>query len=94
MDEADGAPSPRPPLRERSPGTAGEQRGEARGAGDGGAAAGKSTADAPPNRRLKKAKRVHVKDERSAEDELDSALDALQEVSSAVMDTALVPAPF
>ncbi|EJK60255.1 hypothetical protein THAOC_19424, partial [Thalassiosira oceanica] len=64
---------PPPPLA-ASPGTAGNQRAE-----DDDAAARKSKReDAPPSRGPKKAKR-HRKDGQSAKDELDSALDALQE---------------
>ncbi|EJK72747.1 hypothetical protein THAOC_05687, partial [Thalassiosira oceanica] len=75
-EEADGAPSPRPPLRERSPGTANKQSAETRGAEEDDAAAKRNKrADAPPTRGPKKAKR-HRKDGRShAKDELDSALD-------------------
>ncbi|EJK61607.1 hypothetical protein THAOC_17877, partial [Thalassiosira oceanica] len=79
-EEADGAPSPRPPLRERSLGTANKQSAETTGgAGEDDAAAKRSKrADAPPSRGPKEAKR-HRKDGQSAKDELDSALDAPQE---------------
>ncbi|EJK74447.1 hypothetical protein THAOC_03873, partial [Thalassiosira oceanica] len=78
-EEADGAPSPRPPLRERTPGTANKQSAETRDAGEDDAAAKRSKrADAPPSRGPKRAKR-HRKDGRSAKDEPDSALDAPQE---------------
>ncbi|EJK70608.1 hypothetical protein THAOC_08020 [Thalassiosira oceanica] len=79
-EEADGAPSPRPPLRERSPGTANKQSAETTGGAEEDDAAAKRSkrADAPPSRGPKKAKR-HRKDGQSAKDEPDSALDAPQE---------------
>ncbi|EJK57903.1 hypothetical protein THAOC_22012 [Thalassiosira oceanica] len=79
-EEADGAPSPRPPLRELSPGTANKQSAETTGgAGEDDAAAKRiKRADVPPFRGPKKPKR-HRKDGRSAKDEPDSALDAPQE---------------
>ncbi|EJK66789.1 hypothetical protein THAOC_12254, partial [Thalassiosira oceanica] len=92
-EEADGAPSPRPPLRELSPrpGTANKQSAETTGGAEEDDAAAKRSkrADAPPSRGPKKPKR-HRKDGQSAkaQDEPDSALDAPQEVSSA--ETAIV----
>ncbi|EJK66728.1 hypothetical protein THAOC_12320 [Thalassiosira oceanica] len=80
-DAADGAPSPRPPLRERSPGTANKQSAETTGgAGEDAAAAKRSKRTNPPSRGPKKPKR-HRKDGQSAKakDELYSALDAPQE---------------
>ena len=78
-----GAPSPRAarsPLQERSspPGTANTQRTKD-------ATTSSKRADASPSQAPKKAKqqRRHDRDEQGAKDELDSALDALQEVSSA-----------
>ena len=82
-----GAPSPpraaRSPLQERrqersSPGTANTQRTKD-------ATTSSKRADASPSQAPKKAKqqRRHDRDEQGAKDELDSALDALQEVSSA-----------
>ena len=81
-----GAPSPRAarsPLQERrqersSPVTANTQRTKD-------ATTSSKRADASPSQAPKKAKqqRRHDRDEQGAKDELDSALDALQEVSSA-----------
>ncbi|EJK77892.1 hypothetical protein THAOC_00244, partial [Thalassiosira oceanica] len=50
-DAADGAPSPRRPLRERSPGTANKQSAETTGGAgeDDAAAKGSKRADAPPS---------------------------------------------
>ena len=95
-----GAPSPRAarsPLQERSspPGTANTQQRTKTGGAGGEEDATRSSkrADASPSRGPKKAKqqRRHDRDEQSARDELDSALDALQEVSSAETDSVFIP---
>ncbi|EJK63196.1 hypothetical protein THAOC_16167 [Thalassiosira oceanica] len=70
-----------PPLRELSPGTANKTRDAEE---DNAVAKRSKRAEAPSSRGPKKAKRHRKDGQRAkAKDELDSALDALQEVSSA-----------